>query len=498
MITEQQYRRLMKHYRKNGGIISEAASKAGIHRQTATRYLKAKKSPAELKQQRAPRTYRTRQDPLGPLWDEAQKWLTNTPEVETKMLFEHLLAQHPQFAPAAGALRTFYRRVAQWRAHHGPALEVSFPQDRAPGECLQFDWTRCFDLGVTIAGQPYPHLLAHAVLPYSNWEWAVPCRSESALSLKRGVQEALWELGGVPPVLQTDQSSTATHQLKRSSPVRGFNSEYLAFCKHLGMQPRTIHVHCPDENGDVESLNGHLKRRLKSHLMLRGSRDFASEAEYAEFVAAVCRALNARRTQRLAEERPHFKPLPRKRFPETQEVTARVSSASTVRVKGAAYSVPSRLRGLIVQAHLSETEVKLYHAGKLVMCHRRSQGKEPRIDYRHIITALAKKPGAFKSYLYREQLFPSIVFRQAHERLLALEERKADARYIKLLTLAATEGEAAVEEAIGACLRIGEPPLVEAVHQRLQARPSPTAALHSISPYEASLAHYDALLEVNR
>jgi hypothetical protein len=86
---------------------------------------------------------------------------------------------------------------------------------------------------VTIAGELFEHLLTHLVLPYSNWEWAVPCLSESSLSLKRGVQEGFWRLGGVTPVLQTDQSSSATHQIERGRTKREFNTEYVAFCKHL-------------------------------------------------------------------------------------------------------------------------------------------------------------------------------------------------------------------------------------------------------------------------
>ena len=94
-----------------------------------------------------------------------------------------------------------------------------------PGECIQTDWTNANELDVTIAGAAFPHLLCHSVLPYSNWEWATPCRSESALSLKFGLQASLWELRGVPRFSQTDQSSTATHQLKRGESRRGFNTE---------------------------------------------------------------------------------------------------------------------------------------------------------------------------------------------------------------------------------------------------------------------------------
>ena len=151
----------------------------------------------------------------------------------------------------------------------------------ALGECIQTDWTNANELGVTIAGEAFAHLLCHSVLPYSNWEWAIPCLSESALSLKSGLQSSLWELRGVPRFSQTDQSSTATHQLKRGESRRGFNTEYLALCQHLGLEPRTIAVATPNQNGDVEAAQGVLKRRIKNQLILRHSRDFASVTAYA-------------------------------------------------------------------------------------------------------------------------------------------------------------------------------------------------------------------------
>jgi hypothetical protein len=54
------------------------------------------------------------------------------------------------------------------------------------------------ELGITIQGQCFPHLLYHLVLTYSNWESATVCFSESFESLCEGFQNAVWELGKVP------------------------------------------------------------------------------------------------------------------------------------------------------------------------------------------------------------------------------------------------------------------------------------------------------------
>lgn len=499
LITDQQYQRLMKAY-NNSGVLAHAAMKAGIDPKTARRYVRAGQGPQDLK---VAHTWLTRKDPVATIWPQAKEWLAQTPELEAKMLFEHLVAEQAAATgpaePAAageridgGALRTFQRRVTQWRRQHGPGKEVCFAQVRDPGHSLQFDWTNADELNITIAGQAYPHLLAHAVLPYSNWEWAVPCQSESVLSLKLGVQEAYWRLGGVTVELQTDQSSTATHQLKRGQSERGFNTEYLAMCAHLGVEPRTIAVKCPNQNGDVESAQGHLKRRLKQYLLLRRSRDFASAADYAAFVAKTCTGINALRLIKTAEETAVLRALPASRFPQTAEVTVRVSCYSTARVKNCAYSVPSRLIGALVQARVSEAEISFHFLGEALAVYPRSHTQTPRIDYRHVIDSLLRKPGAFARYVYHEEFFPRPVFRQVYDRLKAAEAGQASARYLRLLQLAAEFGEDRVGEILGAVLRQGELPVVEVI--ALSLRTPVTVGPPEIAAFTPDLGAYDRLI----
>jgi hypothetical protein len=489
LITDQQYQRLMKTYNQSG-VLGHAAMKAGIDPKTARRYIRAGQGPQEMK---PVHTWRTRADPVAAMWPAARRWLEETPELEAKMLFEHLLADTALAGQVDGrALRTFQRRVTQWRRQYGPAKEVCFAQVREPGQSLQFDWTHANELAVTVAGVAYPHQLAHAVLPYSNWEWAVPCQSESVLSLKLGVQEAYWRLGGVTVELQTDQSSTATHQLRRGQSARGLNVEYLAMCRHLGVLPRTIAVKCPNQNGDVESAQGHLKRRLKQHLLLRRSRDFPSGVDYAAFVAKVCTGINALRVTKVAEEMACLRPLPATRFPQAEEIATRVSCYSTTRVKNCAYSVPSRFIGAWLDARVSEAEISFHYRGEAVAVYPRSHGQERRIDYRHVIDSLVRKPGAFARYLYREELFPRPVFRQAYDRLHAADEGHASGRYLRLLQLAASFGEDRVGNALGALLRRGELPDADVVESQLR-EPSPVNAT-ILAVFTPELASYDSLL----
>ncbi|HDL85497.1 MAG TPA: transposase, partial [Candidatus Acetothermia bacterium] len=111
------------------------------------------------------------------------------------------------------------------------------------------DFTHMSSLGVTIMGQPFDHLMYHFVLPYSNWEAGKICFSESFESLAEGLQEALWELGGVPAMHQTDSLSAAVSNL---SEKREFTRRYVALLEHYGRGGRKIQPRKANENGDVE------------------------------------------------------------------------------------------------------------------------------------------------------------------------------------------------------------------------------------------------------
>src|SRR4030042_1630378 len=77
-------------------------------------------------------------------------------------------------------------------------------QVHRPGEVLQTDGTWLTELGVTIQGQPFKHILIHSVLPYSNWEWGRIAQSESLAALRIGLQRALLKLRDVPQAHQHD------------------------------------------------------------------------------------------------------------------------------------------------------------------------------------------------------------------------------------------------------------------------------------------------------
>jgi len=490
MITNQQYKRLMSEYEKTGKI-TDSAMKADVDRHTARKYIEAGKCPAELQAQHA---WRTRPDPLERIWPEVAAMLQDAPELEAKTLFEHFL-DRPESGLEEGHLRTFYRRVRHWRATQGPEREVFFAQEQQPGQLMQLDWTYARELKVTIQGEPLDHLFCHCVLPYSNWQWATRCISESFLSLVTGLQAALGQLGRSPLCLGTDNTSAATHELEQMpGRPRGYNSDYLELCTHYDLTPLTINVACPHEHGDVESQNRHLKRRLEQHLILRGSREFSSLEEYDRFVLGVVQAANAKRQKDLARELACMRLLPAGRLAEYREYEPVVSSHSLIRVRKHTYSVPSRLIGHTLRVELHEAELKVYLARDFLFCLPRLRGdRGALVDFRHVIGPLLRKPGAFIHYRHREALYPSTVFRAAYDRLVADHgERPGVIEYLQVLKLAAEQSVEKVAPVLQAHLALAGKWRATQVREALAPAARQVMELPGLTP---SLAAYDALLE---
>jgi hypothetical protein len=298
------------------------------------------------------------------------------------------------------------------------------------------------------------------VFTYSNWESVSICPSESFESLSAGLQAALWRIGGVPQEHRTDNLSAATHDLP-DSRGRDFTVRYRELLDHYGLRASRNFPGNAHENGDVESSNGGLKSALDQRLRLRGSREFATRELYVAFLDSCVTARNAGRSARVEEERAQLKALPGRALPAYKEFYASVSRASAVRVINRSYSVSSRLIGSCLRVRVHADIVELHHQGECVASMERLVGKERnRIDYRHIIHTLVRKPGAFRRYVFREAMFPTLEFRRAYDALLAQNNAQADLEYLRILHLAAGDGEATVREAlVAAAVERGAPEL---------------------------------------
>jgi len=486
MVSDQQVKRLWRLV--PGELWLEvAAAKAGMDPKTARKYLRDRRLPSEMQSKHS---WRTRYDPFAAVWEEIEQRLRVEPGLQAKTLFEYVQQREPgRFSD--GQVRTLQRRIKNWRALEGPSREVFFAQDHYPGELCQSDFTHCRELNVTIDGQAFPHLIYHFVLSYSNWETGMICYSETFESLSEGLQNALWELGGVPSEHRSDRMSAAVNNLV---DPKEFTQAYEGLLRHYRLTGQKIQAGQAHENGDIEQRHYRFKQAADQALMMRGSRDFATVNAYDQFLRKLFARMNAGRRERLAEEQPQLQPLPERRLDSTQRERVRVSPGSLIHVHRNTYSVHSRLIGEIVEARLKPGNVEVWYGDRKVEELPRLRGRSKhRIDYRHIIDWLVRKPGAFEHYRYRDDLFPTSWFRLAYDALREEQGPKRGAKeYLEILALAAKWGESRVEETIRHLLGRRDPLDARLVASLIEDGAPPLLTTVEVDP--VSLAVFDELL----
>lgn len=476
----EQIRKLMRNSRKD--TLSTAAAKAGMSENTARQYLKRGGKPL----MRRARNYRTRLDPFSDVWPDVENLLTADPGLEPKTLMEWLFERYPDRFKSS-QVRTLQRRIREWRALHGPDKEVMFQQDLVPGRQSQSDYTWCNELNVTIDGKPFPHMLFHFVLPYSRWETASIAFSESLESLTQGYAAAVKELGAVAPEHRTDNLAAA---VPIGADRKVFQRNWRNFLAYYAVVPSANNPRQSHENGSVEKSHDLLKRALDQRLRLRGSRNFATQSAYEEFVQAVIYRRNKDRKERLAQELRCMQELPRTDWRDPKEITVSVSPWSTVVIFRSTYSVPSRLIATKLRALVYHDHIELYFGAKEIQRMQRLRPGEAFINYRHVIAHLVRKPGAFARYRFREELFPSLTFRQAFDRLNSTDANKGHVEYLRILHLAAMNTECAVERALQLILQTNGSLTVESVKELITTK----HALPVINVFPPNLASYDDLL----
>jgi hypothetical protein len=495
-ITDQQHRYYMSlrktHPQKT------AAAMAGFSPSTGHRAEKDPRLPSE--RHRARRHGGGKPDPLADLWDkEIVPLLTNTPGLKPITVLEEMQRRHPE-RDLMVARRTLERRMRLWRAEHGAEREVIFRQTHEPGRQGMSDFFNARKLEVKIAGQPLDHLIYHFALVYSGWEHAeVVLGGESFAALSSGLQNAFWQLGGVPKEHRTDSLSAAFANIEPTAR-EDLRARYSTLCGDYATQPTRNNRGIAHENGSIESRHGHFGTRLDQALQLRGSRDFATLADYRAFVAHTVGQHNARHRDALRIEAPHLLPLPPRRSCDHDEATVHVTSSSGFSLRKVFYTVPSRLIGHSLKARIFDDRIELLLAGRHIETLPR--GRAPKggrgarthvINYRHIIHSLRQKPGALADLVYRDQLFPRSEYRRCWDALEAVMPRPDACRLmVGLLWLAHDQAcEADLAAALTALLDAGLMPDLQDLQARFQ---QPKAAPDDVPVDIPPTAAYDALL----
>ena len=238
-----------------------------------------------------------------------------------------------------------------------------FRQLHEPGRMGLSDFTDMSGLGVTVARTPLPHRLYHFRLVFSGFEHGhVVLQGESFVALAAGLQDALWSLGGVPEEHRTDSMSAAFRNLA-PEVEEDWTARYDALCGHYGMEASRNNRGIAHENGAIEVPHGHLKSAVEDALLLRGSRDFDTVADYRAFIDALVGRRNARNRKRIDAERAVLRPLPSRRAEDGEEAMVTVTSSGGFMLRRVFYTVPSRLIGHRLKVRVHDDRIEVFLGG---------------------------------------------------------------------------------------------------------------------------------------
>jgi hypothetical protein len=489
--------------RRAEGLSQQVAADAvGISVRSAQRIDRGELQP-EGEQQQLARHWRTRADPLAEVWDSVLvPMLEKAPQLEPQTLLLHLEQTFPG-REWFRRKRTLQRRVEQWRALHGPSREVMFLQEHRAGVLGISDFTLLKGNPITVAGQVLEHRLFHFRLPFSGWcHVEVIHGGESFVALAEALQNALVACGGVPAEHRTD-SLSACFRNRDGSYAGDYTSRYRELCAHLGLIATRNNRGVAHENGAIEGPHRHWKHRMEQQLIQRGSRDFEAEADYRQLVGQVSASLNGRDSvqQKLAIERLHLRPLPVERFADYEPQVVRVRSTSTITVRSVTYSVPSRLIGHQLSVHLHHDRLDLFLRSQFVetllrLHPQKGQKALRRIDFRHVIESLRRKPRALLRAQLQDDILPTGSWRQLWRTLLAaLPPDEAAKVMVDALHVAARENDlAGVERYLRRQLRRGELNLTALRNHYGLRPPRGMAAMPELQIPEHTLSSYDELL----
>lgn len=492
-ITNQQVKIYMK-LRSEGHTQEVSAAKSGMSVRSGRSIEQAQRTSPHQQE----RHWRTRKDPLKEAWEnELVPMLEASPSLQAITLLEYLQDKYPdQYADSL--LRTMQRRVKRWRALHGPKKEVMFRQQHEISRQGLSDFTKLKKTTITIAGQPFSHLLYHFRLIYSKWSYVkVIIGGESYSALAEGLQGALHCLGGAPLEHRTDSLSAAFKNLSKDEQ-EDITHLYDALCKHYNMNPSRNNPGKGHENGGVESPHGHIKRRIEQALLLRGSNDFPSVADYQTFISHAVSQHNRRNAKAIVLERQLLQPLPEIKAVDYKLVQAVVTSSSTIDVRKVTYTVPSQLQGEALQVRLYDDRLSCYLGNEYVITLNRIYpiGKTTRarqIDYRHVIHSLAKKPQAFRYSQIRDDLLPNPDYKMIWKHVDNIMQAKSACKLmVGLLHLAATENcEIELARLIVEMIKNDKPLVLSKLQSRFK---QPSELPPTINIEQHNLHHYNQLI----
>jgi len=302
----------------------------------------------------------------------------------------------------AGSIRTLRRFVLLHRP--ASAGEVYLRLETLAGEQSQVDWAHVGQLRVHGGVRPlYCFVL---VLRHSRALWAELVLEQTTASLVRSLVRAAEYFGGVTHQWLFDNPKSIV--AAREGRAIRFQEELLELSSQLHVELRACRVRRPTDKGGVERGIRYLKTRFFPARTIPSLE--AGNAALLHFLETV--AMERRHPRQkdrtvaevFAEEKARLLPLPKARIPTELVTSATADKTAFISFDSNRYSVEHDAADRVLRLVATDTEVRLFDAGRLVGVHPRSWGKGRDFEAPEHRAALLERKAAARDGKGRDRL----------------------------------------------------------------------------------------------
>lgn len=290
--------------------------------------------------------------------------------VTLQLLWEEYSEQHP------GGYR--YSRFCELYRSWRRKLDVVLRQEHRAGEKLFVDYA-----GATVpiensrTGEVRQAQIFVAVLGASSYSYAEATWSQQLPDWLGSHVRAFEFFGGAPEIAVPDNLRSGVTRACRYEP--DLNRSYQDLATHYGVAVVPARPGKPRDKAKVEAGVQVVERWIVAALR---KRRFRSLGELNQAIAELLERINRRAFRKRSGsrlslyeslDRPALKPLPVERYEFAEWKTARVNIDYHIEVERHYYSVPYQLVGQLVEARLTAGTLEVFHRGRRVASHPRSQ-----------------------------------------------------------------------------------------------------------------------------
>lgn len=242
-----------------------------------------------------------------------------------------------------------------------------------PGSALLLDWGKLRDFEDPVTGRKKPVWAFVGTLGCSRYLMVRLVFSNDLRTTISAIESMFGEMGGVPERLISDNPKCFAIEACRYEPI--LNPGLELFLAHYGVTMECLPPRDPKKKGKVERMMPYIRRLYEAH----GSEWLGIEESEAylnkKLELANLRIHGTTRKKPVEEfmeiELNHLKSLPSLAYEPQEYAEAKVRKDGHVRFQNKYYSVEEKFIDQDVFIIGSQTQVAIYHDGKLVETHRK-------------------------------------------------------------------------------------------------------------------------------